>query len=51
MLFALNNIMTEAIWIPSKVNFLADVLSRGNPKKLTDKHLHLLQIFPQATDP
>ena len=46
MLFALNDIMPEAIWIPSKVNFLADVLSRGNPKKLADKHLHLSQIFP-----
>lgn len=47
MLFALNNIMTEAIWIPSKVNFLADVLSRGNAKKLADKHSHISQVFPQ----
>lgn len=48
MLFALNNIKTEAIWIPSKANFLADVLSRGNAKKLANKHSHLSQIFPET---
>lgn len=47
MIFATHDIVIESNWIPSKENFLADILSRGQWDKLTDQFSHL-QILRSA---
>lgn len=49
MIMALHNIHVEMIWIPSKANFLADILSREEWQKLADGYKHLQVVFPNAS--
>ena len=44
MLAALNDISIESIWIPTRSNVLADLLSRGKFKLIADKFLSLQTI-------
>ena len=47
MILATHDIVIESNWIPSKENFLADILSRGQWHKLTNEYSHL-QILCSA---
>lgn len=41
IIFAIHDIVIESNWIPSKIFFLADILSRGQKEKLTNEFAHL----------
>ena len=50
MLVATDDVIIDAIWIPTKANELADNLSRFRFKKITDEfpQLRYLAIAPQS---
>lgn len=48
MLLALNDILIESIWIDSKLNDLADLLSRGKYEAIADKYPQLAHLVVQT---
>ena len=48
MILALEDIIIESHWLPSKENLLADILSRGQWKKLANSHKHIQKVFSNA---
>jgi hypothetical protein len=49
MLLALEDVLIEAIWIDSKSNDLADLLSRGKYETIADRYPQLSYVQKQAS--